>query len=90
MNENIVEGTGRDIGGSLKQAAGDVLGRNDLRAEGSADKLGGKTQKAAGHAQAAVEELAGPVVDFVRRQPLLSLGIAGVLGYLLLSGGRRD
>lgn len=89
MNKNIVEGTSRDIGGSLKQAAGDVLDRQDLKAEGAGDRAGGKTQKAAGHVQAAIEESAGPVIDFIKRQPLVAVGIAGAIGALLFGANRK-
>jgi uncharacterized protein YjbJ (UPF0337 family) len=89
MNKNILEGTGRDIGGTFKEAAGDVLGRDDLKAEGAGDQLGGKTQKAAGHIQAAIGDSAGPVIDFIKRQPLVAVGIAGALGALLFGANRK-
>lgn len=89
MNKNIVEGTGRDIGGSVKEGLGKVLEDRDMQAEGAADQVAGRTQKAGGHLEQSFEEITGPVVDFVKRQPLLSAGIAAAAGFLLFRGGRR-
>jgi uncharacterized protein YjbJ (UPF0337 family) len=89
VNRNIVEGTGRDIGGTVKEGLGKALEDRDMQAEGAAEQVAGKTQKAGGHLEQSIEEIAGPVVDFVKRQPLLSAGIAAVAGFLLFRGGRK-
>ncbi|WP_169542637.1 CsbD family protein [Sphingomonas baiyangensis] len=89
MNRNIIEGTGRDIGGAIKAATGDLIEDRELQAEGNSDRVAGRTQKAAGHLEESIEQFAGPVLDFVRRQPLLAAGIAGLAGFLLFRGGRN-
>jgi len=43
-----VEGAARNIGGKIKEAAGNVTGDEKLKAEGKADQLGGKVQNAVG------------------------------------------
>ena len=44
MDTDRIEGSGKKIGGDLKEGAGRVLGDSKLQAEGKADKLEGKTQ----------------------------------------------
>ncbi len=89
VNRNIAEGTGRDIGGTVKEGLGNLLQDRDMQAEGVAEQAAGKTQKAGGHLEQSIEEIAGPLVDFVKRQPVLSAGIAAIAGFLLFRGGRK-
>jgi uncharacterized protein YjbJ (UPF0337 family) len=89
MNEDILEGEGRDIGGKIKETAGDVVGSPGLQAEGLGDQLAGKAQKVAGTVRDAVNENAGPLIekgkDFARKRPFAALALAGVLGVALLN-----
>lgn len=48
MNKHRVEGSAKQLGGSVKEAAGKLTGDAKLKAEGKADKLEGKLQNAAG------------------------------------------
>ena len=43
-----VEGAARNIGGKIKEAAGNVTGDEKLKAEGKADQIEGKVQNAVG------------------------------------------
>ena len=43
-----VEGAARNMGGKVKEAAGDVTGDEKLKAEGKADQVSGKVQNAVG------------------------------------------
>ena len=43
-----VEGAAKNIGGKIKEAAGNITGDEKLKAEGKADQLGGKVQNAVG------------------------------------------
>lgn len=43
-----VEGAAKNMGGKVKEAAGDVTGDEKLKAEGKADQVEGKTQNAVG------------------------------------------
>jgi uncharacterized protein YjbJ (UPF0337 family) len=89
MNEDILAGEGRDIGGKFKETAGDVVGNPSLQAEGLADQIAGKVQKAAGSMRDAVSENAGPMVDrakdFARKRPFAAFALAGVVGIALLN-----
>jgi uncharacterized protein YjbJ (UPF0337 family) len=48
MDKDRIKGVGKEIAGSLKEAAGKVTGDTKLTAEGKAEKLVGKVQNAAG------------------------------------------
>lgn len=48
MDKDRVEGTAKQAKGSIKDAAGKVLGDTKLQAEGKADKAAGKVQNAVG------------------------------------------
>lgn len=43
-----VEGAARNMGGKVKEAAGNVTGDEKLKAEGKADQVAGKVQNAVG------------------------------------------
>jgi uncharacterized protein YjbJ (UPF0337 family) len=48
MDKNTIKGAANDAIGSAKRAAGKATGDQRLMAEGAADKVLGKTQKAVG------------------------------------------
>ena len=58
MDKDRVAGTAKQAKGSIKHLAGKVLGDNKLKAEGTADKLAGKAQNAAGSVKDAVRDAA--------------------------------
>ena len=43
-----IEGAAKNIGGTIKEAAGKVTGDEKLKAEGRADQVAGKVQNAVG------------------------------------------
>lgn len=43
-----IEGAATNMGGKLKETAGDITGDEKLKAEGKADQIKGKTQNAIG------------------------------------------
>jgi uncharacterized protein YjbJ (UPF0337 family) len=49
--DNNLRGTGKDLKGRVKDAAGGLTGDNQLQAEGKWDKLKGKAQNAVGDIQ---------------------------------------
>ena len=48
MDKDRIEGSARQMKGTIKEAAGKVLGDAKLQAEGQADKTAGKVQNAVG------------------------------------------
>ena len=44
VDTDRIEGSGKKIGGDLKEGAGRILGDSKLEAEGKADKVEGKAQ----------------------------------------------
>jgi uncharacterized protein YjbJ (UPF0337 family) len=55
-NEHQTEGKGKDIGGKIKEEAGDLTGNEDMKREGQADQVEGKVQKGYGDAKDSVEK----------------------------------
>ena len=47
-NEDQAKGKAKDIGGKLKEEAGDLTGNDKMKREGQADQVEGKVQKGIG------------------------------------------
>jgi len=58
MDKDRIEGSAKQAGGAIKQAAGKITGDSKLQAEGAADKLAGKVQNAVGGAKDAIRDAA--------------------------------
>ena len=56
MDKDRVEGVGKKITGSIKEAAGKVTGDTKTQAEGSAEKTAGKAQNTVGGAKDSVRD----------------------------------
>ena len=56
MNKDRIEGVAKQIKGSVKEAAGKVLGDSKLVADGKADKVEGKLQNTLGGLKDAVSK----------------------------------
>jgi uncharacterized protein YjbJ (UPF0337 family) len=56
MDKDRVEGAGKQIKGSIKDAAGKLTGDSKLQAEGKADKVEGKVQNTVGGMKDKVRE----------------------------------
>lgn len=87
MDEDRIKGSASDIGGKVKDAAGDLLGDNKMQAEGKADQVSGQLQNAYGSAKDTLREGAdtiGEQVDsLLKERPMVALlGAVGV-GYVL-------
>jgi uncharacterized protein YjbJ (UPF0337 family) len=55
MDKNRVEGSAKQAKGSVKEAAGKLVGDKKLQSEGVADKATGKVQNAIGGAKDAIK-----------------------------------
>ncbi|MEO8881918.1 MAG: CsbD family protein [Devosia sp.] len=51
MNKDRIDGTGKEIKGAIKEAAGKVTSNPDTQAEGHAEKIVGKVQNHIGKAE---------------------------------------
>lgn len=56
MDKDRIAGAAKTAKGSIKEAAGKVIGDGKLEAEGKADKVAGKVQNAAGGAKDAARD----------------------------------
>lgn len=50
-NEDQAKGKAKDIGGKLKEEAGDATGNDQMKREGQDDQVEGKVQKGVGDAK---------------------------------------
>jgi uncharacterized protein YjbJ (UPF0337 family) len=67
MDNDRVKGTVSQVGGKMKEAAGDLTGDEGLQAEGSYDQMAGATQRAYGRAKDTVKDVARHGQDYVGR-----------------------
>jgi uncharacterized protein YjbJ (UPF0337 family) len=93
MDDDRIKGSATDIGGKVKDAAGNLLGDNKMQAEGKADQASGQLQNAYGSVKDTVREGAdtlGTQVDsLLKERPMVALlGAVGV-GYVLARLMRR-
>ncbi len=58
-DKNQIQGGAKEIGGKIKEAAGNLVGNDRLQAEGLADQAEGKTQKNYGKVKDAVKDQVG-------------------------------
>ena len=54
-NEDQATGRGKDIGGKIKETAGDVTGNDKMKRDGQADQVEGKVQKGVGDVKDALK-----------------------------------
>jgi uncharacterized protein YjbJ (UPF0337 family) len=50
-NQDQVKGKAKDIGGKIKEDAGDAVGNDEMKRDGQADQVKGKVQKGIGDAK---------------------------------------
>lgn len=50
-NDDQAKGKGKDLGGKVKEEAGDLTGNDRMKREGQADQAEGKLQKGLGDAK---------------------------------------
>ncbi len=50
-NKDQVKGKAKDVGGKVKEKAGDATGNDKMKREGKADQAKGKAQKGVGDAK---------------------------------------
>ena len=56
MDEDRIDGALKKMGGSIKEAAGKLVGDTKLETEGKADKVEGKVQNTVGGAKDAIRD----------------------------------
>ncbi|HEY0835381.1 MAG TPA: CsbD family protein [Azospirillum sp.] len=60
MDKDRIEGAGKKMKGSIKEAVGNLTGDEKMRAEGKMDKAEGKVQSTVGGAKDAVRDALDP------------------------------
>ncbi|WP_182086708.1 CsbD family protein [Aureimonas sp. ME7] len=59
VDKNQIQGGAKELGGKIKEGAGNLVGNERLQAEGLADQAEGKTQKNYGKVKDAVKDELG-------------------------------
>lgn len=89
MSIATFKGDGNEIGGKIKETAGNLTGDTSLKSEGIADQVTGKVQQGYGAARDAVAENVAPyaakVKDFARDRPFATAALVGVVGLAFLN-----
>lgn len=83
MSGEKLEGAARGVVGKGQEVFGDVTGDRGTQAEGMARQVAGRAQEAYGDVKEAAQGAAGNVGRMVEGQPVVSLLVAGVIGYVL-------
>ena len=60
MDKDRIDGLANQVKGAVKEGAGKVTGNEQLEAEGTADKAGGKVQEGVGKGKDAVRDVLKP------------------------------
>ncbi|MCQ8277000.1 CsbD family protein [Acetobacteraceae bacterium KSS8] len=76
MDENKIEGVAEDVVGKLQDGMGGALGDSAMQAKGKARQFAGQAQSAYGDALDTVRDLTAD-------QPLIAIGAALGLGFLV-------
>ena len=100
MDEDTLKGAGKDFSGNVKGTVGDLTGDSKLQAEGTADQILGTAQRAYGRIKDTVskqtsgmgtsvadqlDETSAFLGDAVAERPLMSLLVAGAIGFAIAS-----
>lgn len=91
-NRDEIEGTVRNVAGKAQEAFGNLTGDTKTQVEGAARQVAGRAQDAYGQARDVAQDATRQVGRMVEQQPVVSLLIAGVIGYALglLTAGATD
>ncbi len=89
MDENELEGAAQNVAGKVQNAAGGLMGDTKTQAQGKAREIGGKLQENYGAAADQVKDYASTLSERIQDQPLIAVGIAAGIGYLLGTIGKR-
>ena len=100
MNEDRIEGTARNLGGKVQEAAGRLTGDAKTRVEGEVNQAAGRAQDLYGQARDAASDAVGVLEDgaetiedavrnFVEARPYTTAAIALGIGWLIGTMGRR-
>ncbi|RAI57580.1 CsbD family protein [Roseicella frigidaeris] len=83
MDKNEIEGAARNVAGKAQEAYGKFTDDAEHEAKGVARQVAGKAQEAYGDARDVARDAARQVGQVVEKQPVLSLLVAGAVGYAL-------
>ncbi len=83
MNSDTVKGQEDDLAGQVQEGIGNLTGDGTMEARGAAKQVAGQAQKAYGQAKEQVRETGQQLANQVEQQPIISVMVAGVVGFAL-------
>ena len=88
MSSNTIDGNATQLGGQVKEAAGNATGDQSLKNAGVVDQISGFAQKNLGSAKDLAAQ-AGPLADkakgFAKARPAATAALVGVIGLALFN-----
>ncbi|MFA6116502.1 MAG: CsbD family protein [Sphingomonas sp.] len=89
MNEDTLEGEGRNLAGQVKEAVGKATGDQATQNQGVADQISGNLQQSYGAAKDAVTQGIGPLADkakaFAKERPWATAALVGTLALAVIN-----
>jgi uncharacterized protein YjbJ (UPF0337 family) len=89
MNEDTLEGEGRNLAGQVKEAVGKATGDPATQNQGVADQVAGNLQQSYGAARDAVTQGVGPLADkakaFAKERPWATAALVGTLALAVIN-----
>jgi uncharacterized protein YjbJ (UPF0337 family) len=89
MNEDTLEGEGRNLAGQVKETIGKATGDAATENQGVADQVVGNLQQSYGAARDAVVQGAGPLADkakaFAKERPWATAALVGTLALAVIN-----
>ena len=83
MNTDKIEGMARNVVGKAQEGLGDLAGDSGHQAEGMTRQVAGRAQEAYGDVKEGAQDALEQLGSVVEKQPLLSLLVAGAVGFVL-------
>ena len=83
VDKNRIDGSAKNLGGTVQEAVGNVIGDPEIEARGKANQIAGTAQNAMGSASDIVTGWGTVIGDAAKEKPLTALAIAISAGYVL-------
>ena len=88
MNATTLDGQGQELGGNIKEVAGNLTGDNNLKGKGVADQVASNAKQAIGAASDVISN-PGPMIDkakaFAKERPWATAALLGTIGLAVIN-----
>ena len=83
VNKTRIDGSAKNLGGTIEETLGNVIGDPETEARGEANQIVGTVQNAMGSASDIVEGWSTVIGDATKERPLTAMAIAISAGFVL-------